>query len=138
MAITKRVVSVRNNEALVKIEGAAGAVTIDLDVDLLGAGEELNGGTQTVNIVGITWMSTVGTATISRNSIVVASTPAGAGSLGQLQNFFENGGNTSDIVVTTTGGEVQLWIKVHKIGGYKTKFQPEQFGSYDNPTTAAS
>ncbi len=135
---TKRLVSLRNNEAIVKIEGAAGAVTIDLDVDLLGGGEVLDGATQSVNIVGITWTSTVGTATIARNAIVVASTPAGSGSLGQLQNFFEDGGKTHDIVVTTAGGEVQLWIKLHKVGGYKTKFEPEQFGSYDNPAASGS
>lgn len=136
---TKRVYSLRNNEAKVKIEGAAGPITIALATDLLGAGEVLDGsGIQNVSITGIAWTSTGGTSTISRNGIVVASTPASAGSLGQLQNFFEDGGKTFDLVVTTSGGEVQIWLTLHKITGYKTKFEPEQFGSYDNPAAAGS
>lgn len=131
---TKRVYSLKNNEALVKIEGAVGAVTIDLDVDLLGAGEALNGGTQTVVITGITWTGTTGTATIARNGVTVIAVPgANPGTLGLNERFYEDGGKTFDIVVTTATTEMQVWLRLSKISGYRPKFEPEQFGSYDNP-----
>jgi hypothetical protein len=134
---TKRLISLRNNEALVKIEGAAGAVTIGLATDLLGAAEVLDGGTQTVTLAGIRWTSVTGTATIVRNGVTIAS--IAAGSVGNfMENFYDDGGKTNDIVVTTVTGEVQIWLKLHKVGGYKTMIQPEQFGSYDNPASASA
>jgi len=137
--MAKRIISLRNNEALIKIEGAAGANTIDLDVDLLGAWEVLDGATQTVNIVGITWTTTTGTATIVRNGVTIATCAGPTGSLTPNAGFhMDNGGNTNDIVITTAAAEVQIWIKVHKVGGYKTKIQPEQYGSYDDPTSATA
>jgi hypothetical protein len=135
--MAKRIISLRNNEALVKIEGAAGANTIALATDLLGAHEVLNGVTPAVNFAGMTWTSVDGTAIIERGGVVIAST-SGCGSLGPNEGFhMDNGGNTTDVVVTTTG-EVQIWIKLHKIAGYQTKIQPEQYGSYDDPTSATA
>ena len=136
--MAKRVISLRNNEALVKIEGAAGANTIDLDVDLLGAWEVVDG-TPTVNIVGIVWTTTTGTATIVRNGVTIAVCAGSTGSLTPNNGFhLDNGGNTNDIVVTSATAEVQIWLKLHKVAGYKTKYQPEQFGSYDDPTSATA
>jgi len=136
---TKRVISLRNNEVLVKIEGAAGAVTIDLDVDLLGAHEVLDGQTVTVNIAGIVWTTTTGTATIVRNAVQVMSCAGPTGSLGPNNGFqLENGGNTNDIVITTATAEVQIWLKLHKVKGFQTKYQSEQYGSYDDPTSASA
>lgn len=134
----KRLISLRNNEAVVKIEGAAGAVTIGLATDLLGAGEVLDGsGVQNVTITGLRWTSITGTATIVRNGVTIAS--IGAGTAGNFyETFYDDGGKTFDIVVTSTTGEVQIWMKLHKTSGYKPKFEPEQFGSYDNPAASGS
>lgn len=138
--MAKRIISLRNNEALIKIEGAVGANTIALATDLLGAWEVLAGTpTPTVNIVGIMWTSSGGgTATIARNSVNIVSCVGGYGSLTAADGWFDNGQNTSDIVITTATAEVQIWIKVHKAAGYLTKYQPEQFGSYDDPTSISA
>jgi hypothetical protein len=138
--MAKRIIYVRNNEALIKIEGVAGTQTISLATDLLGANEVLNGQTPTVNFAGMVWTSgPTGFATIVRNGVTIASA-IGCGSLSPNNGFqFDNGGNTNDIVVTTTGADdMQIWIKLHKIAGYQTKIQPEQYGSYDNPNSATS
>jgi hypothetical protein len=136
--MAKRIIRLTNNEALIKIEGAAGTNTISLATDLLGAGEALDGGTQTATITNVTWTTNGGTFTIVRNGVTLVSSSAPVGHLGPQQNFFDDGGKTSDIVVTSATAEVQVWIRVHKVGGFKTKFEPEQFGSYDNPAASGS
>jgi hypothetical protein len=136
--MAKRIIFLRNNEALVKIEGAIGANTIDIDVDLLGANEVLNGQTVTVNITAVSWSGLpTGTFTISRGGANLVA-GSGSGSLGSPSSFFENGSNTIDITVTTATAEMQVWIRLHKVSGFGTKIEPEQFGSYDNITTAGS
>lgn len=136
--MAKRVISLRNNEAIIKIEGAVGATTIALATDLLGANEVLDGNTPIVNIAGIIWTGTTGTATIVRNNVTIAAL-SGNGALTSQQGFQgDNGGNTFDLVITTAATEFQVWIKLHKIQGYQTKIQPEQYGSYDNPNSATS
>lgn len=138
MAIAKRIIFLRNNEALIKVDGVVGAVTITLATDLLGSNEVING-TPTVNITSVSWSGLPsGSFTISRGANNLVS-GAGYGNLSPKEGtFYENGNNTTDITVTTTTAEMQVWIRLHKVAGYATKIEPEQFGSYDNPNAAGS
>lgn len=128
--MAKRFQKITNNEVMVKIEGAVGANTISLATDLLGPREALDGATQKVNISAIIWTSNGGTATITRNGVTLVALSGPMGKLTKEENFFEAGGNTFDIVITTSTAEVQIWLKLHKVGGYRTTFTPEQLGSY--------
>lgn len=128
---TKRILRLTNQEALVKVDGTVGSVTIDLQTDLKLATEELVG-TQRVNIVV---MQSSGKAnsvlSISRNSINLWDLQANAA---QAINLLEIGGasdqteNASDIVVTSSGAEGQLLLKLRKVDGYKTLIRTEQTG----------
>ena len=142
MAIVKTILKKTHQEAVVKVAGTAAAGTISLASDLLPTGQALDGGTQTVNIVGVTWTGAAdGIVTITRNSVVVMTLQANAaGALefnGQmmLPDTIEN---TSDVVVTISGAQAECWLRLRKVGGYKTTVEPEQFGIYDNPAAAGS
>lgn len=142
MAIVKTILKKTHQEAVVKVAGTAAAGTISLASDLLPTGQALDGGTQTVNIVGVTWTGAAdGIVTITRNSVVVMTLQANAaGALefnGQmmLPDTIEN---TSDVVVTISGAQAECWLRLRKVGGYKTTVEPEQFGIYDNPAVAGS
>ena len=142
MAIVKTILKKTHQEAVVKVAGTAAAGTISLASDLLPTGQALDGGTQTINIVGVTWTGAAdGIVTITRNSVVVMTLQANAaGALefnGQmmLPDTIEN---TSDVVVTISGAQAECWLRLRKVGGYKTTVEPEQFGIYDNPAAAGS
>ena len=142
MAIVKTILKKTHQEAVVKVAGTAAAGTISLASDLLPTGQALDGGTQTVNIVGVTWTGAAdGIVTVTRNSVVVMTLQANAaGALefnGQmmLPDTIEN---TSDVVVTISGAQAECWLRLRKVGGYKTTVEPEQFGIYDNPAVAGS
>jgi len=129
-------------ETIVKVYGAA-STTETIDINTLQAtGQVVDGGTQTVNIVGVTWTGDAASViTITRNGTVVMTL---LGSAADSIDFSgqqlppEATGNTSDIVVAITGGVGQCWLKLRKIGGYKTTIEPEQFGSLDNPAVSGS
>lgn len=128
MAITKTVLKMNHIEALVKVvndAAASGSATIDLDVDLLKANEELTGETPTVNLGAIECSVAVGAeTTITRNSVLI-------------NNMFENTQafelpwgadsqqNTSDIVVAFTG-KGTVYLRLLKLRGYRPLFRPEQ------------
>lgn len=143
MAVTKTVLKATHQEVIVKVAGTAAAATISLASDLLPAtGQVLDGATQTVNIAGIQWSGvTGGLVQVTRNSIPVISLVT------DNANYFDFTGqdmvpettsNTSNIVVTISGAQAECWIKLRKVGGYKTTIEPEQFGPYDNPAVAGS
>lgn len=140
MAIVKTILKKTHQEAVVKVAGTAAAGTVALATDLLPTGQVLDGVTQTVNIVGVTWAgSSAGVVTITRNSVVIM-TLTSSGQLdftGQamIPDTIEN---TSDIVVTISGGQAECWMRLRKVGGYKTSVEPEQFGIYDNPAVVGS
>ncbi len=140
MAIVKTILKKTHQEAVVKVAGTAAAGTISLASDLLPTGQALDGATQTVNIVGVTWTGApTGVITITRNSIVVMTLQAdAAGALefnGQMM-LPDTISNTSDIVVTISAAQAECWLRLRKVGGYKTTVEPEQFGIYDNPAVA--
>jgi hypothetical protein len=140
MAIVKTIIKKTHQEAVVKVAGTAAAGTISLASDLLPTGQVLDGATQTVNIVGVTWSgAAAGVVTISRNSVVIMTLT----SSGQLDFTGQNMTpdtieNASDIVVTISGGQAECWLRLRKVGGYKTTVEPDQFGIYDNPAVAGS
>ena len=119
---------------------ANGAVTYDGAYYVAFPSQELDGATQTVNIVGVTWSgSAAGVVTITRNSVVIMTLT----SSGQLDFTGQNMTpdtieNASDIVVTISGGQAECWLRLRKVSGYKTHIEPEQFGSLDNPSVSGS
>jgi hypothetical protein len=142
MAVTKTVMKKVHQEAIIKVAGTDAAATIDLSADLVAAGQALDGATQKVSIVGVTWTGAAdGIITITRNSVVVMTLQANAaGALyfdGQTM-IPENIEEASDIVVTISGAQAECWLKLRKVSGYKTTIEPEQFGPYDNPAVAGS
>lgn len=128
---TKRILKLTNTEAIVKVDGAVGTVTIDLDVDLKLATEEISG-TPTVNI-SVLKASGKPTSVLSvaRNSVNLWDLQADAA---ENINLLEIGGvtdatnNTSDIAVTVGTAEGQLILKLRKVSGYKTLIRTEQTG----------
>lgn len=142
MATTKTILKKTHQEAVVKVAGTGEAETISLASDILAAGQALDGVTQTVNIVGATWTGAAdGIITITRNSIVIMTlqaNAAGALEFGGQMMLPDTIENTSDIVVTVSGAQAECWLRLRKVGGYKTTVEPEQFGSHDDPTVAGS
>jgi hypothetical protein len=142
MAIVKTILKKTHQEAVVKVAGTAAAGTISLASDILAVGQALDGSTQSANIVGVTWTGAAdGIITITRNSVVVMTLQANAagalefGGQSMLPDSIEN---TSDVVVTISGAQAECWLRLRKVGGYKTTIEPEQFGIYDNPAVAGS
>jgi len=135
---TKRILKLTNTEAIIKIDGSIGTVTIDLDVDLVGANEVAPvGSVPTVNIVSMfATGDTSGLVTITRNGEVLynlSTNTVAKVDLQDLGGLTDPTNNTYDIDVTTSGADCQLIIKLRKISGYKTKIQTEQYSVYDDP-----
>lgn len=139
MAVTKTVLKASEAEAVVKITGTTGdSATISLAEDILAATQEAGNGDQTVFITGMQWTGSVaGVATITRNNVVVSTLNAGAsGALdmsGQMM-IPDSTEATEDIVVTITGGQTEVWLRLKKVDGYKTTVEYGKYGSYDDET----
>jgi len=138
MAVVKTVLKNTNQESIVKVAGTAAAATITLATDLLATTQALEGGTQTANIIGVTWTGAAGgIISIARNSVVVMTLQAdAAGTLefGGQSMVPDTIGSTSDIVVTVSGAQAECWLKIRKVGGYATKVEEVVYGAYDDPT----
>jgi hypothetical protein len=138
MAVTKTVLKNVNQETVIKVAGTAAAATIDLQTDVLASTQELDGATQTVNIVGLIWTGAAGgIVEVSRNSVVIATlqaNAAGALEFGGQAMIPETIQNTSDIVVTISGAQAECWIRVKKVSGYKTKVEYSTYGAYEDET----
>jgi len=139
MAVTKTVLKASEAEAVVKITGTSGdSTTITLDEDILASTQEAGNSDQTVYITGMQWTgATAGVATITRNSVIIATLNAGA------SGALEMGGQmmipdtieaTEDIVVTITGGQTEVWLRLKKVDGYRTTVEYGKYGSYDDET----
>lgn len=125
MATVKNIFKKTYAEALVKVAGTAAAETISLTTDLLATNDSLlSGGTPTVNIAAVTWTGTAaGVITITRGGVVVMTlNSAASGFLDFGGQIFppDPTGNTSDIVVTISGGQAECWIRLRKVAGYKS------------------
>lgn len=142
MATAKTIMRKTHGEAVVKVAGTAAAETISLANDLLPTGQALDGDTQAVNIIGVTWTgASDGIVSIARNGVVVMTLQANAAGqmdFGGQMMIPDSINQTKDIVVTISGAQAECWLKLRKVSGYKTLIQPEQFGSYDDPTSASA
>jgi hypothetical protein len=134
---TKRILRLTNTEALVKVDGTVGSVTIDLQTDLKLETEELVGD-QKVNIVLMQVAGkTNSVLSVARNGVNLWDLQAGSA---LCVNLLDIGGasdsteNTSDIVVTSSGAEGQLILKLRKVSGYKTLIRTEQTGNQEPVT----
>jgi len=132
MATNKRILKLTNTDAIVKIDGDVGSVTIDLDVDLKLATEEISG-TPAVNIAVMQVSGKAGSVlSVARNSVNLWDLQASSAECVDMLSIggvTDNTFNTSDIVVTSSGAEGQLILKLRKVGGYSTLIRPEQTGS---------
>ena len=142
MPVAKTIMKKTHQEAIVKLAGTGAAATIDLSADLVAAGQALDGSTQKASITGVTWTGAAdGVVTITRNSVVIMTLQANAAGMLEFvgQSMIpDNIEEASDIVVTISGAQAECWLKLRKVSGYKTTVEPEQFGSYDDPTVAGS
>ena len=143
MALTKTIIRMAETETVVKVSGAAGTTTIDLQTDLLDANQALAGDTQTVTITAVRWGGELSnTLAIDRNSVRILTLPTDASDTmlfdGQEMPP-ENVNATHDIVVTQTGsGNVEMYLKLRKVSGYAPKVETAQFGSKDDETVVGS
>ena len=138
MAVTKTVLKSTDAEVVVKVAGTDGSATISLATDTPAANQVVDGSTQTVNITGLSWTGAANSQIqIVRNSVIVATV------IGETAAQFDFAGqmmtpdttqNTKDLVVTISGAQAECWIRLKKIGGYKSKIETAIFGSYDDPT----
>jgi len=127
-----------HQEAVVKVYGTTGvSETIDIST-LLATGQELDGATQHVTIVGVQWTgAATGVATITRDSVTVMTLQAAPSGMllfdGQTMPP-ENTKSDKDIVVAITGAQTEVWLKLRKVSGYKTRIEDATYGAYDDPT----
>lgn len=129
---TKRILKLTNTEAIVKIDGAPGTVTIDLDVDLKLSSEDIVG-TPRVNIITMQVSGKPNSVlSVARNSENLWDLQANTAELVDLNNIggiSDPTNNTSDIVVTSSTAEGQLLLRLRKVSGYVTKIRPAETGS---------
>lgn len=135
--MAKTILKKTEAKVAVKLHGTGLNETVSLAVDCLAGTEALTaGGTATVNILAIHWAgATDAVATITRGGTIVATLLANAS--GELlfvdSDFVDTIGNTSDIVVTSTG-VMQVWMLLRKASGYSSKIETAQYSVYDDIT----
>jgi hypothetical protein len=138
MAVVKTVLKKAHQEAVVKVAGTAAAATISLASDLLHTNQALtSGGTPTVNIVGAHWTGAATSAiTVVRGGVTILSIVADQPNNFDFEGlgFVDTVGNTSDIVVTISGAEAAVYLRLRKIAGYDDKVETGIYGSYDDIT----
>lgn len=139
MAVVKSFLKLTESDCVVKVAGTAGSATISLATDLLRSTDALTvGGTPTVVIRTLTWTGeAAGVISIVRGGVVVFTllgSTSGQLDLGGQFCVAENTGATSDIVVTISGGQAELMIRLAKVTGYSSKIETSQFSVYDDTT----
>ena len=143
MALTKSILKMTETEVVVKVAGAAGSTTIDLQTDLVDANQTTSGATQTVTITGVRWSGDAANViAVDRNSTRVLTLPTEQADYIAFDGQElppENTAATNDIVVTQTGtGQVELYLKLRKVSGYAPKVETAQFSVYDDTNTVGS
>jgi hypothetical protein len=141
--MTQTIVKNVHQEYIVKVEGTNTDEYILLS-ELIPVGQVQFGlvANTRVNIVGVTWTGDNGSViTIKRNNVTIMTLQANASNQldfgGQLM-VPDTIANNNDIVVSISGGQAECYLKLHKVGGYRTTIEPEQYGPYDNPDVAGS
>ena len=139
--MSKKVLKLVHQEAVVKVWGAAGTSETIALADLIATGQVVSG-TPTANVVGVTWTGANETViTVTRGAERVFTLPSTGSSTIDLSGQAlppDTVENTADLVVAITGGVGEVWIKLRKIEGYATTVETEQFGPYDNPLVAGA
>lgn len=143
MALTKTLLKLTETEAVIKVAGAGGTATIDIQTDILDPNQSLSGDTQTVNITSVRWNGELGNLiAVDRNSTRVMTLPTDLADTIMFDGQElppENTANTSDIVITQTGsGNVELYLRLRKVSGYAPKIETAQFSVYDDPNVVGS
>jgi len=139
MTVAKSFLKISDFEAVVKVTGVnADTTTITLNSDLLHAPTQVvDGSTQTVDITGMAWTGAAnGVIQIVRDSVIITTLQAGAAGYLEFTGQYmtpDTTKNTKDIVVTITGGQAELWLRVRKTDGYKSTIEDGWYGSYDDP-----
>lgn len=137
MAVTKTILKNTHQEVIIKIAGTSGSETITL-TDLANSSQVVSATvTQKVNIAGVIWSGQpAGEIKIERNSVVVMTlSGSSAGDIDFAGNgLSESTENESDLVITISGGQAELWIRLRKVAGYDTTIETATYGSYDDPT----
>ena len=139
MATRKSVLKLTHQEAVVKFAGA-GTSALDLSADLVATGQALDGATQTVNVVAVTWTGETGSAVrVSRGGVEVLTLAGEAAAEMQFNEagYVESENNTDDFAIAITG-EAQVYITLRKVGGYATKIETAQFSVYDDTNAVGS
>jgi hypothetical protein len=142
MAFAKSIIKNVHQESVVKLTGTtADSGIINLAVDLPAVGQIVSG-TPEVVITGIGWTGNpAAVITITRNAVIIATLPCtGSNYLDMSGQDLppDNVQSTQNLTVSFAGGIGEVWIKMKKINGYATTIEPEQYGSYDNPSVAGS
>ena len=123
MAVTKTIIKLSNTEAVIRISGVAGdTATIILDSDLLLPLEYLNNDPIQVNI-GAVYCAGVkgGYASLIRNNLTILNVANKSLEPTHLlgEPFVPDSiNNTSNIVVTITGQQSQVYIYLKKVSGF--------------------
>ncbi len=143
MALTKSILRITGTEAVIKVAGAGGTTTIDLQTDLLTASESLSASPQIVTITGLRHGGEAGNVlTITRNSVRVLTLPTETADYIAFDGQELPPDNTEasqDIVVAQTGtGYVEIYLKLRKVSGYDTKIETGIYGIYDDVTVVGS
>lgn len=138
--MAKYILKNSSKDCCVKVSGPAGTVeTITLNSDLLLPTEVVSSSiTPKVNIIGLTWTGALNSISqIVRNGVIIATMQADT--TGQFD--FEGQGmcpdsveNRSNLVVTITGGQHEVWIRLHKVEGYESKIETGVYSVYDDVT----
>ena len=135
--MAKTILKKTESKVAVKLYGTSLNETVALATDCLASTEALTvGGTPTVNILAMHWSGGADAeATITRGDVVIATLRAESANTLRFQDsdFTDTIGNTSDIVVTSTG-LMQVWLLLRKVTGYSSKIETAQFSVYDDIT----
>lgn len=143
MAVTKTILKLTERDAVVKVAGTAGSATIDLQTDLKRSNEVLaEGKTQKVSIFGVQWTGTVdAVVSIVRNSVTIMTLNCGAaGALEMTGQMMvpDNVEEASDLEVTVTGTQAEVWLRLRKEDGYQSMIETSEFSQYDNVNAVGS
>lgn len=143
MAVTKTILKLTERDAVVKVAGTAGSATIDLQTDLKRSNEVLaEGKTQKVSIFGVQWTGTVdAVVSIVRNGVTIMTLNCGAaGALEMTGQMMvpDNVEEASDLEVTVTGTQAEVWLRLRKEDGYQSMIETSEFGQYDNVNAVGS
>lgn len=136
---TRRILRLTNQEAIIKVDGAIGEVTVSLATDLKLANEDVASPSVNILAMQVTGLAG-GIAKIERNSVTLYQMEAGATPLDLLAlgGVSDNTLSTHDIKITTSGAETQVILKLRKNSGYTSYLQSATYGIYDNEGSATS